>query len=138
MKTPKLDLEDSEKYLLKKAGITLPEITSYAPDELCIILKTTEQRAREINALVNFQNIPSIGPKFARDLIALGYYSLNQLKDKNGAELFDAHQQFIGTKTDPCVEDQFRLVVYYANNPGSNKQWWDFTSERKAYRGGSS
>ncbi|AQT83292.1 hypothetical protein B1222_00565 [Paenibacillus larvae subsp. pulvifaciens] len=33
-----------------------------------------------------------------------------------------------------CVEDQFRLVVYYANNPESNKKWWDFTEERKHYR----
>jgi len=24
--------------------------------------------------------------------------------------------------------------VHHANNPGSKKQWWDFTGERKAYR----
>jgi AraC-like DNA-binding protein len=32
------------------------------------------------------------------------------------------------------VEDQFRLVVHYADHPGTIRNWWDFTNERKAFR----
>lgn len=134
MKTPKLDLTSPEKTSLKKAGIRITQLMDYAPDELCAILGATEDRAREISALVEFQGIPSIGPKFARDLIDMGCYSLSQLKDKDGAKLLDEHERLIGAWTDPCVEDQFRLVVHYANHPGNGKQWWHFTAERKKFR----
>jgi hypothetical protein len=39
-----------------------------------------------------------------------------------------------GFTVDPCVEDQFRLVVYYANTHDAKKTWWDFTEERKKFR----
>jgi hypothetical protein len=32
------------------------------------------------------------------------------------------------------VEDQFWLVVDYARQGNANKNWWDFTAARKAYR----
>lgn len=134
MKTAKLDLNTSEKTSLKKAGILISQLIDYVPDELCAILGTTQDRAREVLALVEFQSIPTVGPKFARDLIDMGYYSVSQLKDKDGAKLLDEHERLIGARTDPCVEDQFRLVVYYANHPGNGKQWWHFTAERKAFR----
>ncbi|UOK56513.1 helix-hairpin-helix domain-containing protein [Bacillus sp. OVS6] len=35
---------------------------------------------------------------------------------------------------DPCVEDVMRCVVYHANHPGSDKNWWEFTEDRKKYR----
>ena len=34
----------------------------------------------------------------------------------------------------PCVEDQFRLVVNFANTNDTKKTWWDFTEERKKFR----
>jgi len=134
MKTVKLSLSEIEKILLKNAGIRIKEISNYAADELAAILSVAEHRAQCILALIEFQQVPSVGPRFAQDLIDMGYYRLTELKDKDGAELLNEHERFIGTRTDPCVEDQFRLVVYYANNPGSKKQWWNFTCERKAYR----
>nr|WP_317171850.1 helix-turn-helix domain-containing protein [Spirosoma validum] len=39
-----------------------------------------------------------------------------------------------GVWTDSCVEDQFRLVIHFANHPNSKLNWWDFTPERKAFR----
>ena len=39
-----------------------------------------------------------------------------------------------GFGPDPCVEDQFWLVVHYTHHRGSNKNWWDFSVGRKAYR----
>jgi hypothetical protein len=96
--------------------------------------KFSEQRARKLYALADFQQIPSIGIKFAEDLMFLGYYSINALRNKDGAQLTDAYEKKKGYQTDPCVEDQFRLAVYYAQTKDSSKQWWDFTAARKAYR----
>lgn len=134
MKTPKLDLNISEKASLKKAGIRINQLADYAPDEIGAILNVPQLRAQQISALIEFQTIPSVGPKFAHDLIDMGYYTLSQVKDKDGAGLLNDHERLIGAWTDPCVEDQFRLIVHYANHPGNGKQWWHFTAERKAYR----
>ncbi|WP_295649572.1 helix-hairpin-helix domain-containing protein [uncultured Mucilaginibacter sp.] len=134
MKTPKLDLTDTEKILLKNAGIRISELAHYAADELAMILSTTLHRAKCILAHIEFQSIPSVGPIFAQDLVDMGYFSIAELKDKDGAQLLNEHERLMGVWTDPCVEDQFRLVVHYANNPGSKKQWWNFTCERKIFR----
>ena len=32
------------------------------------------------------------------------------------------------------MEDQFRLVIYFANTNDATKMWWDFTPARKNYR----
>jgi hypothetical protein len=134
MKAYKLDLLPAERAQLRKSGVKIGELRDYAPDEICALMHISEQRGKELSASIQFQSIPSIGPKFAADLIEMGYYTLQQLKDKQGHELLDAHERLIGAWTDPCVEDQFRSVVHHANNSGSTKQWWDFTAERKAYR----
>jgi len=134
MKAIKLNLSSPEKSHLKKVGIKLSELGNYAIDELGTLLGVSDQRAKIIGAHLMFQSLPSIGPKFAQDLIDMGYYNLEQLKHKDGAELLNEHERFVGYQTDPCVEDQFRLVVHYASHPGIIKQWWDFTPERKAFR----
>jgi hypothetical protein len=72
--------------------------------------------------------------KRAEDLVFLGYYSLNELKQKDGAKLTDEYEQKKGYWVDPCVEDQFRLVVHFANTHDTQKTWWDFTEERKKFR----
>jgi hypothetical protein len=97
-------------------------------------LNAPSQRVKTLQALFEFQQIPSVGIRFAHDLIFLGYYSLSELKDKKAPELLDQYEKKLGNRVDPCVEDQFRLVVHYSNHTDSNKQWWDFTNERKAYR----
>lgn len=129
-----LELTVEEKSLLKQKGITQKALMDYAIDEIIHALNAPSQRAKTLQALFEFRQIPSVGIRFAHDLIFLGYNSLAELKDKKGPELLDQYEKMLGSKVDPCVEDQFRLVVHYANNPGSNKQWWDFTAERKAYR----
>ncbi|GIO25195.1 hypothetical protein J11TS1_37760 [Oceanobacillus sp. J11TS1] len=48
--------------------------------------------------------------------------------------MFDNLEKQLGVWTDSCVEDQIRCVMNYANHPDSNRQWFDFTNERKAYR----
>jgi hypothetical protein len=134
MKTTKLDLTASEKQQLKQKGIKINRLAEYAADEISALLNTGKQRASELFASISFQSIPSVGPKFAYDLISLGYFSIDDLLDKDGPTLFDELERKQGFCTDPCVEDQFRLVVHYAKHRGSNKNWWDFTPERKVYR----
>jgi hypothetical protein len=134
MKPFKLDLSATEKQQLKKNRLNISRLNEFAADEISVLLNTSKQRANEISALITFQTIPSIGPKFAHDLISLGYYSINDLVDKDAATLFDELEHKQGFRTDPCVEDQFRLAVHHAQHRGSNKNWWDFTAERNAYR----
>jgi len=129
-----LDLMPYERKKLRANKIKIRDIPKHSIEELCVSLKISAIRAMEIHALVEFQSIPSIGIKFAWDLISLGYYSLDELKEKNASRLFEDLEFSTGTRIDPCVEDQFLLVVYYANNRDNRKRWWNFTEERKKYR----
>jgi hypothetical protein len=130
----KLPLTDLEKASLIKHKIKIANILDFTPDVLEVLLNSTTFRAKEIYALAQFQTIPSIGIKFAEDLVFLGYHSFQELKSKNGSDLLDEYERKKGFTVDPCVEDQFRLVVYYANTNDANKTWWDFTDERKKFR----
>lgn len=130
----KLDLSDSERKNLQKNKVKKSNILDFASDELEELLNVSETRAKEIYALADFQQIPSIGIKFAKDLVFLGYYKIEELKDKNGAELTNEYEKKKGFTTDPCVEDQFRLAVDFAQNRDFSKNWWNFTEERKKYR----
>ena len=130
----KLELSDNERANLRKNKIKKSNILEYASGELAVLLNVSEVRAKEIYALASFQQIPSIGIEFAKDLIFSGYYSVEELKGKNGAELTDDYEKKKGYKTDPCVEDQCRLVVNFAKNKDYSKKWWDFTNDRKEYR----
>lgn len=132
--TIKLPLTDIEKANLRKNKIKIAALLDFATDELEVLLDASTERAKEIYALAEFQTVPSVGVKFAEDLVFLGYYSLKELKHKDGAELTDEYEQKKGYWVDPCVEDQFRLVVNFANTYDRKKTWWDFTEERKKFR----
>ncbi len=130
----KLPLTEAEKASLRKHKIKLANILDFGVDELEVLLNAPTERAKEMHALAAFQTVPSIGIKFAEDLVFLGYYSLDELKGKDGAALTDEFERKKGYWIDPCVEDQFRLVVHFANTNDATKMWWDFTQARKNYR----
>lgn len=130
----KLPLTDIERVNLRKNKIKIAAILDFTIDELEVLLNATTERAKEIYALAEFQTVPSVGIKFAEDLVFLGYYSLNELKHKDGAILTDEYELKKGYWIDPCVEDQFRLIVNFANTNDLAKTWWDFTAERKKFR----
>ncbi len=130
----KLPLTDAEKVRLRMHKIKMANILDFAVDELEVLLQASPERAKEIYALAEFQTVPSVGIKFAEDLVFLGYFSLSELKDQDGAKLTDAYELKKGFWTDPCVEDQFRLIVYTAKTNDTKKTWWDFTAERKKFR----
>jgi hypothetical protein len=134
MKKIDLELNIEEKMLLKQKGITQKSLADYAIDEVIAVLAAQPRRARILQALFEFQTIPSVGITFAKDLLFMDFYNLYELRDRQGPELLDLYESTLGCRVDPCVEDQFWLVIHYANNPYSKKQWWDFTPARKAYR----
>jgi AraC-like DNA-binding protein len=123
-----------EKKRLREHKIKVGEVHHHSVTEIISLLNVSKIRAMELYALSEFQSVPSVGIRFASDLISMGFYSLHELKKKNGAKLTDQYEVQCGVWADPCVEDQFRLVVHYAHHPDSKKNWWDFTAERKAFR----
>ena len=130
----KLNLTLSERSQLRKNKIKIDDLPDFAPDEIEVLLNVSPNRAKELYALADFQRVPTVGIRFAEDLIFLGYYEVAELRGKEGAFLLDAYEKKKGYMTDPCVEDQFRLVVHFANSNDHSKKWWDFTKERKKYR----
>ena len=130
----RLALSGEEKAGLRKHKVKIADIPNFTVDALMEMMGVTPARAKLIFALADFQSIPSVGIKFAEDLVFLGYYSVASLSGKEGSQLLDEFERKKGYRTDPCVEDQFRLAVHFANTKDYSKNWWDFTAVRKAYR----
>lgn len=131
---PKLPLTPSDRALLRKHKLRVAELHGLTAAELHTRTGLPQPRARELCAHAEFQSIPSIGPRFAEDLLFLGYASLAEIRGHAGADLLEAYERRKGYRTDPCVEDQFRLVAYVAETGDRSRTWPDFTAERKAYR----
>ena len=112
----------------------LNEIALMDIQQLTACLQSTYERAKYLRGLAQFQAIPSIGPKLAQWVTELGYYSLEELKNKDGADLTNRLEEQFGYWEDPCVEDSLRCIVHHANYSNSEKSWWHFTDERKRYR----
>lgn len=130
----RLDILVAEKRKLRANKIKLSDIHHHAVKDLQAMLGISKIRAMELRALSEFQTIPSIGIRFAMDLISLGFYSIQELKGKDPAKLVDRLERQVGAWIDPCVEDQMRLCVHYATHMDKRANWWDFTKERKAFR----
>jgi hypothetical protein len=134
-KSPKLPLTDKEREQLRKGKIKLSEIKEMKANKLAALIEVTNERARELIGLAVFQSIPSVGPKLAHNLaVDLGFSALEDVKNRRGEELVHELEKKYGVWMDPCVEDVMRCVVYHANHPGSDKNWWEFTEDRKKYR----
>lgn len=131
---PKIPLTNLEKQHLRAQKLRIRDLQDLAVDEIEAALKVPTERAKEIRALIAFQTIPSIGIRFAEDLVFIGYHSLDDLKGKDPAELVHEYELKKGYWIDPCVEDQFRLAVYVADQRDYTKNWWDFTETRKKFR----
>lgn len=131
---PVLDVSASEKKKLRALSIKVKEMHHHPVPELQRLMGVSKIRAMELYALSEFQSLPSIGIRFAHDMISMGYYSLRDVKGKDGAKLTDQFERHLGAWADPCQEDQFRLIVHYAQHPTVHRNWWDFTAERKAFR----
>lgn len=132
---PKFPLKDNEKTILRNRKVKLKELHTFTTEKIAEMLDIPPDRANVLKGLADFQSVPSIGLKLAEKLVyQLKIYSLSEIKHEDGGKLFDSLEQKLGVWTDPCVEDQIRCVIHYANNPKAYKQWFDFTDERKSYR----
>lgn len=134
-KRPKLPLTQEEKQILRKMKIKLSDFHKLKIDEITNFLGVSNQRAKMLKGLAVFQQVPSVGYEISFKLVThLGYFSLEEFADENWAEVFHNLELHLGYWIDPCVEDQIICIIHYANHPESEKQWFDFTTERKLYR----
>lgn len=132
LKSPKLPLTAEEKNNLRAWKVN--EIAHMEIAQLSQCLQSSWERAQYLHGLAQFQMVPSIGPKVAQRIVQMGYYSLQDVRNEDGADLINRLEACIGYWEDPCLEDSFRCIVYHANHPDSYKSWFDFSSERKKFR----
>jgi Pathogenicity locus len=134
-KRPKLPLSQEEKQILRKMKVKLSDFHKLGTEEIKDMFDVSNERAKTLKGLATFQQVPSIGYELAYKLVNyLSYFSLEQIKTENWADVFHNLELKLGCWTDSCVEDQIICIIHYANYPESEKQWFDFTAERKLYR----
>ncbi len=84
--------------------------------------------------LKEFQVIPGVGPNIARDLVDLGYKSVEELRGENPGKMYRDLMSLRGTHVDKCVLYVFRCSVYYASNSAHNPyllKWWNWKDRQK-------
>jgi hypothetical protein len=77
------------------------------------------------------QNIPNVGPAVARMLRRLDIATVDDLRGRDGEELFERLCALDAQRHDPCLLDTFMAVVDFANG-GPPRPWWEYSRERKA------
>ena len=70
-----------------------------------------------------FQQLGSIGPRMADDLIRLGFRHVDELRGLDARELWRRMGELDGTPHDPCVEDTFRCAIAQAEDPDLPAEW---------------
>lgn len=76
------------------------------------------------------EDLPNVGPATAADLRLLGIHDPEQLKGRDGLDLYQALCRKTGQRQDPCVADVFLAVTQFVRD-GVKRPWWDFAAERK-------
>ena len=75
----------------------------------------------------DLRSIPNIGTQTEKDLLEMGYTTIESLKRKTAQELYDQECALRGCKIDRCQLYLFRAVEYYVNteHPDPAKcKWW--------------
>lgn len=78
--------------------------------------------------------VPGIGAKKEKELIELGYHSLEELKTADPDELYFQASLANGAELDKCALYAFRCAVAFANDPNPNPdeyRWWYFCDKKK-------
>ena len=78
------------------------------------------------------EDLPNIGPAMADTLRLLGIRSPQQLKGKNGYQMYRDLCTRTGKVHDPCVIDVFLAVVSFMEG-AKPLPWYHFTQERKKH-----
>jgi hypothetical protein len=77
----------------------------------------------------DLQTIPGVGPKIAARLRALGYHSVEDLRDRDPERMYEDLCEYRGTHVDRCVLYVFRCAVYYASESKPSPRllkWWNW------------
>lgn len=86
-----------------------------------------------MNSFNEFQVIPGVGKKLARDLVDLGYRSIEELQGESPEEMYGKLCALRSQHIDRCVLYVFRLAVYFAGNSVHDPEllkWWKWTDKR--------
>lgn len=87
-------------------------------------------KAKIRDEAIRLEDIPNIGTSIAKDLRGIGVETPEQLKDRDGLELYLKLNAVTGVKHDPCIADVFLAAVDFMND-GEAKPWWGYTAQRK-------
>ena len=118
------DIAKSEK------GRLLFELEGYK--ELEEMLKTESTKIESYQSMeINkeFQKIPGVGDSLSKDLVALGYQKINELKGENPETMYQNLMTLRGKHVDRCVLYVFRCAVYFASNSVHDPKllkWWNW------------
>jgi len=81
----------------------------------------------------SFQQLGSIGPASALDLVQLGFRTIDELRGTDPNQLYARLCELTGTRQDPCVEDVLRCAIAQAEQPelpAKWRQWFHWTALR--------
>jgi hypothetical protein len=73
--------------------------------------------------------IPGVGPSLAKDLHALGFDTVDQLRDADPEAMYVRLNALRGVRQDPCVLYVFRCAVYFAGTEDPDPEllkWWNW------------
>jgi predicted DNA-binding transcriptional regulator YafY len=79
--------------------------------------------AAERAAWREFQQLGSIGPACAHDLVQLGFRRIADLRGQDPNALYERLCRLTGARQDPCVEDTLRCAVAQADDPELPAKW---------------
>ena len=77
--------------------------------------------------LGDLQKLPGVGPRIARDLLALNIRSVSDLKGRDPERLYASFNRLTGRANDPCLLYAFRCAIYFASTPKPDPRllkWW--------------
>lgn len=75
------------------------------------------------------RKIPGVGKETEKDLIRLGYTTIESLKGQNPEEIYQRDCTMQGCKIDRCQLYVYRCAVYFAETPNPDPEkckWWNW------------
>ena len=94
-----------------------------------------EKKVNNKDSLKNihpFRKLPNVGPRTEQNLLAMGYTTIESLKDKKADDLYQEECSLLGYTIDRCQLYLYRALEYYINTekPDTDKcKWWYWKDE---------
>jgi hypothetical protein len=88
---------------------------------------------KDASILKQLQVIPGVGPSIARDIMDLGYNSVDKLKKADPETMYHNLCELRGQHIDRCVLYVFRSAVYFATVKEPVPEllkWWNWKDKR--------